>query len=40
MSTRHTLREWALFALGLTAAALAGRMLATAEPTFGGWIGL
>lgn len=40
MSTRHTLREWALFALVLTSAALAGALLATAELSFGGWVGL
>jgi hypothetical protein len=40
MSTRHTLREWALFALVLTAAAMSGALLATAEIAFGGWAGL
>lgn len=40
MSTRHTLRDWALFALVLTAAALTGALLATAELSFGGWVGL
>ncbi|MFK4871625.1 hypothetical protein [Novosphingobium sp. ZW T3_23] len=40
MSTRHTLRKHGLYALVLVAAALTGRLLATAELSFGGWVGL
>jgi len=40
MPTRHTLRNYGLYALVLVAAALTGRLLATAELSFGGWVGL
>lgn len=36
MSTRHTLREWALFALVLIASGITGRLIATAHI----WAGL
>lgn len=40
MSTRHTLRNYGLYALVLLAAALTGRLLAAAELSFGGWAAL
>ena len=40
MSTRHTLREYALFAAVLVAAGLTGSLIARVEISLGAWVGI